>query len=249
MKNFFKIIWICILLSSCIRFPKNTIAEKNQIIDSEGIDTIPSPYNEDNKIYITNRTFVYQVYQNNINRKYNFIIELKVIPGSCNSGQTKIKYKYFYRKEELTPDEIIAFEYSDSLGGYCRQEITGVIENNIEIWLHPPRTKTLIKLEKAPFPEIKFNSKEWNETLVIPFGNYKEIGLSGSIIKWNYKIDSIKYIHDTIPYYCSIKAVATSKKGGRNTLDAVFKADSGMVKLNYFFEDKSTVKFVLKEIK
>ena len=86
MYKFFNIISICLFLSSCISFPKNIASEKNQVIDSEGIDTIPSPFNEDNKIYKTNKTFVYHVYQNDINREYHFNIELKVIPGSCISG-------------------------------------------------------------------------------------------------------------------------------------------------------------------
>ena len=149
-----------LIFTSCISIslPKRTVAEKNQVVDTEGIDTISSPYNFDNKVYRTNRTFVYEVNQNDIKRNYNFILELKVIPGSGNMGETKIKYKYFYKKNQLTSDEITYFGLKDSLGGYFGSEITSLFENANVVYLHPPRTKTLMKLEKAPFPEIYFNS-------------------------------------------------------------------------------------------
>ncbi len=243
------IIFGLLLLTSCIHIslPQKNNSPESRIIDTEGLDTLYNFPPNNNKIFSLNKVFVYDVSQVEISRNFNFKLEMKAIPGEYIIGETKIKYKYYYSIDELLPSEKIKFGY-DSLSNQCQWKITSLEETNSGISIHPPRSHSLRKLEKAPFPEVRFSSKNWESKLLIPPFNYRDIKMGNSIIKWNYSVDSIT-LKDTIPYKYYIHSIAESKKGGRNTLDAVFQVDSGFVKLNYFFEDSTSIDFVLKEIK
>ncbi len=217
-------------------------------MDTEGMTNVESPYNADNEIYITNRTFIYEVRQKEKNRNLKFQLELVVIPGAFNLQETKIKYKYHYDPNDLTEQELKDFGFTTQYNYLFEYSSLREIKSNVQ--LHPPRTKTLMCLEKAPFPELPyqlFKGSKKKGLLYIPRGNWGE--LAGSKIKWTYEVDSVLYKNDTIPYYCRVQGAANSKKGGYNTLEMQFKADSGFTKLSYRFQDLTTVDFVLKEIK
>jgi hypothetical protein len=225
----------------------NSKASKGPL-DTEGRTDIESPYNSDNEIYQTNRTFVYQVNQKDKNRNLKFQLELVVIPGAFNLKETKIKYKYHYNAADLTEQEQKDFGLTEQ-NNYL-YEYTSLIEEKNTVQLHPPRSKTLTCLEKAPFPELPhklYKGAKKEVMLYIPHGNWGELG--GSKIKWRYEVDSVTFKNDTVPYYCRVQGTANSKKGGYNTLEMQFKADSGFTKLSYRFQDLTEIDFVLKEIK
>lgn len=217
-------------------------------MDTEGMDNIESPYNLDNTVYRTNRRFLYEVYQQEKGRSLKFKLELVVMPGVFNLAETKIKYNYYYSPEDLSSQELIDFGYTEP---HCYQsEYTSLSEEQNNVQLHPPRTKTLMCLERAPFPELPYpicKGSKRKGLLYIPKGNWGE--LAGSRIKWKYVIDSVSYKNDTLPYYCHVQSSAESKKGGYNTLEMDFTADSGFTRLSYRFQDLTCIDFILKEIK
>jgi hypothetical protein len=64
----------------------------------------------------------------------------------------------------------IGYEYLMKNGESLTMEITGVIENEMNIWMHPPRSNFFEILELNPFPYIKAPHKigtEWNWKLNI----------------------------------------------------------------------------------
>jgi hypothetical protein len=250
MKNIVLITGLIVLLSSC-GFIILKVAENKEMkgpMDTEGMSNIESPYNSDNEIYKTNRTFVYEVDQKEKQRGLKFRLELVVIPGAFNLQETKIKYKYYYDPHELTTQELADFGFKEP--DQYTAEYSSVREEKGIVQLHPPRTKTLICLERAPFPELPYQLYKGatkKSLLFIPRGNWGELG--GSKIKWNYEVDSVTFKNDTVPYYCRIQGRANSKKGGYNTLEMQFKADSGFTKLSYRFQDLTAIDFILKEIK
>jgi hypothetical protein len=250
MKHLTWIAGFVFLFSSC-GFILLKVAENKEMkgpLDTEGMSNVESPYNSDNEIYKTNRTFVYEVNQHEKNRDLKFRLELVVIPGAFNLQESKIKYKYHYDPKELTAKELTDFGFK-SPDDYLF-EYSSVREEKKVVQLHPPRTKTLMCLERAPFPELPselYKGSKKKSWLFIPRGNWGELG--GSKITWNYEVDSVTFKNDTLPSYCRIQGIADSKKGGHNALEMEFKADSGFTKLSYRFQDLTTIDFVLKEIK
>lgn len=242
-------LFIC-MLSSCglvIHMVSTANSQDRTEMDTEGKQDVPSPYNDNNILFKTNRTFCYQVEQIEKGRHLFFGLDMMVIPGSFNLNQSKVKYKYHYNPLDLDSNELKQFGY-DGKGGF-EPEFTSLIEEKNELNFHPPRSKTLTCLEAAPFPEIPFRIKKGTHSksfLFIPRGSWGKLG--GSKITWHYEIDSVAYVSDTIPYFCSVYATADSRKGGHNTLRIYFNKDSGFTKLYYHFQDSTIVNFTLTEI-
>ena len=251
MKNGLKIVLIICLLSSCklaVHIINKKVDQNVGPIDTEGRTDIASPANADNKIYLTNRSFIYAVDQWQNKKHLKFELEVMVIPGSFNLSESKLKYKYHYDPIDLSAEQLVDFGY-DSIGNF-RPEFTSFTEEGNCFSFHPPRSKTLECLEAAPFPYIPSCIKKGiqeKQFLFIPKGNWGK--LEGSKITWRYEVDSVRYIHDTIPYFCHVNATADSKKGGHNTLQTWFNIDSGFTKWSYRFEDSTAIDFVLKKIR
>ncbi len=217
-------------------------------IDTEGKTGIASPYNDNNIIYKTNKSFMYEVDQVQTDRRLKFNIEMVVIPGAFNMHESRIKYKFYYDPKDLDSAELKAFGYQEQNG--FAPEFSSLKEEKNDITFHPPRSKTLACLEAAPFPALRSKIEKGMQTkefLFIPKGSWGKLG--GSTITWRYRIDSVAYVNDTIPYYCHATGTADSKKGGHNILKMHFNTDSGFTKLSYRFQDLTTVDFILKEIK
>lgn len=250
VKNKLFFVALTILLSSCglaIHLVSSGDTSEEEL-DTEGKTNIHSPYNENNLIYKTNRVFVYEVNQTFRNRHLRFLLDLVVIPGSFNRNETRIKYKYHYNPEDLNAMELKEFGF-DGYGNYAN-EFTSLMEEKNDIRFHPPRSKTLVCLEAAPFPGLPYKLKKGmrvKEFLYIPKGSWGKLG--GSKITWRYEVDSVQYNQDSTSYFCRVNATADSKKGGHNTLLLDFKSDSGFTRLSYRFQDSTTIEFLLKEIK
>lgn len=248
-----KLYFFVVLLSLCSScgFVIHMVSSRSagsEEMDTEGKPGVASPYNDNNEIYKTNRKFIYEVEQWQHNRHLKFMLDMVVIPGAFNINETKIKYKYHYNPLDLNAAELIEFGF-DKEGNYT-PEFTSLKEEKNDIRFHPPRSKTLVCLEAAPFPGLPYKMKKGvrvKEFLFIPRGSWGKLG--GSKITWRYEVDSVTYVQDSVPYSCSVTAVADSKKGGHNTLRMYFNTDSGFTKLSYRFQDSTAIEFNLKEIK
>ncbi len=135
---------------------------------------------------------------------------------------------------------IIQFDYPTKEGLASFNSISGVIENEKNIWMHPPRDKYFRILELNPFPFIKAPyeiGNQWNWSLKIgsSWGDKRWKIWEGTIEnKYEYKITD-KRIVDTIlgEIECyEITSNATSNIGVTE-LVALFNPKYGFVKLNY----------------
>ena len=195
--------------------------------DTEGQYEVPSKYNDDNVIYKTNSEFVYQIDIKSPLKDTSYFIVLKVIPGSL-FDQSKIKYKYYSNKNQLEKNSCNFWE------------LTGLIENNKLIWLHPPRSE-MKELELSAFPEIQKNEgiikKTWKSKIHTgsDWEEYKNTNITSI---YNYEKDTT-LIFNSNKYDCSrIKAISTSKFGLVTTM-YYFSKKIGFLNLNYFFENKN----------
>ena len=197
--------------------------------DTENRKDIISLYNEDNIIYNTNNSFVYEIIKDSINKTktINYVV-LKIIPGSLFK-QTKVKYKYFKSLSNLIKDSSFFWE------------LTGLIENNKNIWIHPPRSQ-YYELEFTAFPEIIFNKDDnkiktkWKSTTYTgpEWDKYKNISITS-----NYNLDSDTILNFENTNYLSQKIIAYStSKFGNIKSEFYFSNLIGFIQLNYFFKDE-----------
>jgi len=214
-------------------------------VDTEGKTGIKSKFNDDNKIYTTNRLFTYDVQQIDAARELNYKMELLAIPGKFTGG-TKIKYKCYYTEENLTNEE--KEMYLDSNQPY-KWDITNVMEDKEGVWIHPPRSYTLEKLELSPFPSIDFPTKvgdKWSYKMYIGAG-WGE--LKGKIVKSDFIVEKVEYSeNDSSNFTARVKAETYFDEENR-LCNAVFDFDSqlGFTNLSYVFNDSTKLEMKMVE--
>ncbi len=130
-------------------------------------------------------------------------------------------------------------------------EITGVIENEKRIWMHPLRNNQFVSLEVAPFPEIRYPLEvgnfwsssinmgegwgDWeNETV---YSDYKIVE-SGVAIETEYGV-----ITD-----CWLVRAKSDFKEGRSHVDLYFSPELGFVKFEYVNYKNHKIMISLKDI-
>lgn len=241
MSKLLLILIILFSLSSCSKI--FTIMRKDT--DTEGKTDIKSKFNDDNKIYTTNRLFTYDVHQIDSARELSYKMELLVIPGKM-SGGTKIKYKYYYPSEILTSEERKA--YLDSIKNY-KIEITSITEDPKSIFVHPPRAFSLKALQLSPFPQIDFPTKagyNWSAKMYIMAG-WGE--LNGETVKYNFVVDKVEYSEtDSLNFTARIKAESYIDEEN-HLCNAMFDFDSqlGFTNMSYAFDDSTKVEMRMVE--
>jgi hypothetical protein len=158
--------------------------------------------------------------------KKNGINEIKLLVTKpkifqrTNKNQTEIKYNF-----EPNPISITC---------------TGIVENDNNVWIHPPRLGFLKVLETCPFPYIKLNQKvgyEWNDEMSIAeYWSNKNSGIwtGRLLLKYNYKIIGEEKITTNIgELECKVISASANSTIGQSTLVAYFNDKYGFVKLKY----------------
>ena len=220
---------IFLIVSSCA-----LIFNTADFEDTEGKQNIVSKYNDDNIVYKTYRTFVYQIDKDSISKQTS-LIHLKVLPGDLFK-QTKIKYKYISENSNSTSDSTDFWE------------LTGLIENSSNCWLHPPRSK-FYELEFSAFPEIRKAKKKitpkWTSKIYTgnSWGEYKNIIINSSYIHLNDTL--IKFKNDLIQ--CNVISASAKSKFGKVQSEFYWSEKHGFIELNYYF-NKETIKLKLIDV-
>ncbi|MDR2836505.1 MAG: hypothetical protein LBV69_10020 [Bacteroidales bacterium] len=248
-----------------IEIPKDTISAERYTLDN-------IIYMSNNKYLLTYKfikndsvSFFYKIPDNS--HKWNFIIQdsinnkdvvsfliLEILPDNKkmisnripNYNQTVISYSYFAK---IKPDYWIYLEH------------TGLVENDKNIWLHPPRTALFKILEINPFPFIQDPyeitiGKEWTWSLQVGSGWlderwYKWEG-EPKVFDINYKYKITDKINISTQYYTDIEcfvvdAIASSDLGD-TMLKSFYNEKKGFVKLEYTNIDNSKIIFEIKKL-
>ncbi|WP_109097531.1 hypothetical protein [Aquimarina sp. AU58] len=153
-------------------------------------------------------------------------------------NQTVAQYSY------LTKDELSAFN-----------SISGIIENEKNVWMHPPRDKYFRILELNPFPYIQTPfevGNKWNWSLKIGsnWGDKRWLAWEGGIEnKYVYEITGKKKINTPFgKLECyTIDATATSRLG-ETKLTSLFNTEYGFIKLLYTNIDGSKTTLQLDKV-
>ncbi len=148
-------------------------------------------------------------------------------------NQTVIKYKYILKNSRV-----------------ISAESTGLIENEKNIWFHPPRNHLFKILEINPFPFIQKpysigNKWSWELEIGSFWGDKRWKTWTGNIIsKTEYQITSNKEIITNIGKIECFEITGVSKsKIGETKLISYFNKEYGFIRLNYTNIDGSKVVF------
>ena len=280
MRKTIKVILLTITMFSCARTQNIDELKRNYIFDDLGLyieKTLPTDNNSDrytidNKIYAINRIFVFDYYivrkgdtlkikttqvtsasPEDFQRSWEFVaknkihenrietISFTVLNGISNDNQTMLKYEY-----QCPLDPGYKTFYSTS----------GVIENEMNTWMHPHRDKYFMILELNPFPYIQKPFRIGNKwTWTLEIGDYWQDDRwktwSGSI-KNNYEYEIIgkqKLKTKIGEMQCWIVQGTAVSEIGATGLIGYFNEEKGFVKLDYVNIDKSKLIVEIKEIK
>ena len=159
---------------------------------------------------------------------------------------------------QIFPDynqTVIMYDFKLGDGSSWNNEMTGVIENRKNLWLHPPRTGLFSVLELNPFPYVKQPLKvgaEW--TWQLAFG---EQWADKRWLVWKGKNEN------AIRYKVTGKSLITSKLGtltcyvveseaasalGSTKLVAYYNTKLGFVRLAYTNIDQSSLTLELQSV-
>jgi hypothetical protein len=234
-------------------------------------DNNPDRYTLDNKAYRINRKFIFDYSiirdgdtlkitapkmtepDSDFQREWGFIpngsqhedkietISITVQPGISNENQTMLKYEYQY-----TPD----------LGHSTFYSTSGVIENEMNTWMHPHRDKYFMILELNPFPFIQQPFKvgnKWPWTLKIGDGWKDERWKTwtGSIKnEYEYEIIGKEKLKTKVGEMdCWVVQSTATSSIGSTGLIGYYNEDNGFVRLDYINIDKSRLTIEIKEIR
>lgn len=130
--------------------------------------------------------------------------------------------------------------------------MSGVIENEANIWMHPPRDQYFEILELNPFPYIKTPYKvgtQWNWKLQIgsQWGDERWKTWEGNITNdYQYEITEKKTITTALgDLECFVVESTANSSLGETSLTAYFHEKFGFVKLDYTNIDDSKTKLEL----
>jgi hypothetical protein len=230
----------------------------------------PDRYTLDNRIYTIKRKFIFDYLiirqrdtlkvktlnvrpPDDFERAWEFIdvrashadkietISISVEPGISNESQTMLKYEYQHPS---------ASEYNNF------QSTSGLIENSLNIWMHPHRDKYFMILELNPFPYIEQpfqvgHKWQWELGIGSHWGDLRWKRWNGSVRnRYEYEIVGREKLKTKIGVQDCwiIKSTATSEIGSTSLL-AYFNEKNGFVKLDYTNIDKSKLIIEIKEIR
>jgi hypothetical protein len=247
---------------------KNFIREEDRIyIEKVLANTDSNAYTVDNKIYTLKREFIFDYHiersgktlkiasprdikpGESFNKVWDFVAEsennldkvelisIKVMSGISNDNQTMIQYNYHYRFDT-------APYYSTS----------GVIENGMNVWMHPHRNKYFEILELNPFPYIQQpyqvgNKWSWYLEIGDRWGDARWKTWNGSIINiYNYEIVRKECLKTKIgDLDCWVVKGTANSKLVKTELTAYFNEQNGFVKMDFINVDNS--KLVIEIVK
>lgn len=268
-----------LILASCGRAQNIDDLKKKYILDDLSIyienplpsNDNPDRYSIDNKVYRINKKFIFDYFiikggdtlkittpkmtrpDSDFQREWAFIsknskhedkietISVDVQSGIINENQTMLKYEY---------------QYFIDTGNSTFYSTSGVIENEMNTWMHPHRDKYFMILELNPFPFIQQPFKignKWTWTL--------GIGDHWKDERWKIWTGSIKndYIYEITgkeklktkvgEIDCWVVQSTATSSIGSTGLIAYYNEENGFVKLDYINIDKSRLTIEIKEIR
>ncbi|HMN89053.1 MAG TPA: hypothetical protein PKD70_00380 [Saprospiraceae bacterium] len=273
MKRFKNILLVVALLVVSLSLMAQTATTPRQLVKMDGVYiekfeshyTEDNRYTEDNMTYTEGLTFTYsyrffdQKGSEFIHRSLETAAidhekawELVPVAQAGDAAVRAVQMTVLHGLQGfdlIKPDynrTVIQYDYLTADGNTRYSEMTGIVENERNIWMHPPRSKLFRILELNPFPFIQTPYQvghEWTWT--------QQIGSYWSDARWKewkgaitntytYRITNKKMVRTTFgTLECyEVRAKAESELG-ETEMTGLFNPDYGFVQLDYVNIDGS----------
>lgn len=225
----YRFIIILVIFSFSCTSKKNSVYFEtipNDLINNE------NRFDRDNKVYPVNREILYQCTIEHNNSVLD--VELKYIRMTIQ-GTTK-PFSNFDPEYSQT---VIQFEYLDQNKKRIVWERTGLVENNNNIWLHPPRQADLDVLQLSAFPYIKLGAiNNWKWELDASYASYQNVHLIHYYKKnkpriYQSNLGDLKFV--------LVEAITKSHKTKTTNSEFLYHDDLGFVKMKFFTIEDTTI--------
>lgn len=219
----------------------------------DSTNTDSNRYNHNNNVFKVNTQFIYSFeHIKSDDTKWSFIYidsiqDWKFV--SLTSPNERIEKVYISVMEGLEPMNRFLPNYNQTILSYSYWtnktmaqfgSHSGVIENENNVWMHPPRDKYFKILELNPFPYIKSpykvgNSWEWSLQIGDNWSDERWKSWNGLITnKYNYKIVDRQMVETALgKLKCYIIEAEANSEIGTTKLISYFNKEYGFVKLHY----------------
>lgn len=275
-----KFIPILLIPISCF---SQTISE-NFIINDIGITvekskktkTYDENYNTNNIIYTLGKQYIYSYYYQNVKDEKYLIKKGKEVKQPEGYSIFDWEFVELEKQDSETVNYLrlkpnpgnpfkdddpdynqtsISYEYIMNNNHSFGMEVTGGIENEINTWIHPPRSKFFKILELNPFPYIKSPyqiGNKWNWKLKIGdhWSDKRWLEWKGEIENdYEYEIIEKKNILTNLGNLeCYVINAKAKSRIGKTELISYFNPNFGFVKLEYKNIDGTKTILELKKI-
>lgn len=273
------IILLILLINSC-EIQKKTKYRiwKDGSIFSEKFDKKyfnENKYTENNVIFTVGRTFIFDYYYENIlGQRYLFnknkslwedpfgrAYDFSIIKDTILQTITEIRIKAIWGLGPFKLDSppydqtVINIQYYNNQKQILIDEHTGAIENEKNLWIHPPRCGIFRILELNPFPFIQFPYKignKWQDSIIVPnsYADKKWKEWEGFITcTSSYEIIDIKEMNTSLGIFkCYVIKSSANSELGKSELISYYNPKLGFIRLDYINIDNTKIVLELKRI-
>ncbi len=211
-----------------------------------------NPYNYDNEIFQPGRFFSYK-YSFIKDQEEEFLIrvlddenEIWDLVKPSEADENTIYRINMEIREGRSPFDKYNSDYNQTVFKYSYvnldgveiyNEITGLVENDENIWVHPPRSFLFGILEFNAFPYIKFNKGviSWSSNIKVPQSWSNENWFTWEGILNN----STCFVKEELSSLQSSIETQTTNKFGVSSSKMIFNAKKGFTSLKYVNFDNS----------
>tara|TARA_Y100001949_G_C15927854_1_gene304236 strand:+ start:233 stop:955 length:723 start_codon:yes stop_codon:yes gene_type:complete len=151
------------------------------------------------------------------------------------------------RKKTEKKETEIGFTFSNAKN---RLEQTGIVENETNLWIHPPRTGAFKMLELYPYPYIKHTTDSWEDMMIIGGHWIDSIDNKEKIrLDFHYENTENQAIETPLgKLACTITEGQSIGLLGTYSLTSYYHPSYGFVRLKYHIAQNTTVDFWLVDV-
>ncbi|WP_342644772.1 hypothetical protein [Mucilaginibacter sp. CSA2-8R] len=231
-----------------------------------------NPFNYDNKIFVEDKTYIYDYFivKGKDTLQYAIVSQADgtkswhYVPKKQHDSTT-VTYlgiktlgksgPIMMENPDYKQTELFLYHYNADFKP-LDTELTGVIENKVNIWVHPFRFHALEILQLAPFPYVKLPLKtgqtyDWNLEIGEKWPEFKAFDWKGKLtLQCKYVVQGQETLSLPVGTVQTIKIQGIANTtSGRSSLVSYFNQQYGFVKMIYHNLDGSNITITLKDIK